>query len=161
MLNNLRGNWLLWGLTAFFTAYVIVGLATPRPYVWRVVGVALTLIGGYMLIAYTGDFFDVLWRKRRGGYGAHLKIVGAWLIGFGFFYTGLWRAAYDGAGTPETWLYSWHSSFGWVSAVVGGWLVGTDTSEFAGGARLPSFFWRASALAIFGALCYAAGAYLQ
>lgn len=160
MINHFRGNGPLLSLVAFFASYICIGMFLVRgPVVFEAVGWGLTLMGGYILLNYTRDFVDVIWNQNRGAYGAHLKIIGVELIGFGLFYSGMWRAAYLYFGEPELWRQTWHGSLGWVAVVGGAFLIGTGPDTFARRSGLPSLFWRVAAVVTFGLLCYAAGAY--
>lgn len=160
MIRHLRGNGPLLSLVAFFASYVCIGIFLVRgPVVFEAVGWGLTLMGGYILLNYSGPFVDVVWNRNRGPYGAHLKIIGVWLIGFGLFYTGMWRAAYLYFGEPDLWRQTWHGSLGLYSVLGGAFLVGTGEDTFTPKSGLPSLFWRVAAVVTFGLLCYAAGAY--
>lgn len=141
MIKNLRDNRTLLGLLFLLALYILVGLIAPRPYVFRVVAILQTIAGLYAVIIYSDEAWKVLWNRRRAEYGAHLKIVGVWLLGLAALYSGLWRALWVSLHEPQSWQQTWHSSFGWVLVIAGMFFVTISPAEIDQGTTLPKFFW--------------------
>lgn len=160
MIKNLRDNRLFLGLIVLITLYVLIGVITPRPHIFRVVAILQTIAGLYAVIIYSEQAWKVLWGRQRGEYGAHLKIVGVWLLGMAALYSGLWRAFWVSFREPPSWGQSWHSSFGWVLVIAGMFFVTISPAEINQGSALPRFFWFMIGGAIIFVIGVVTGSYL-
>jgi len=158
MINNLRGNWLLWSLVAIYAAYVGIGYATPRPYISSVVGIMSLLAGSFMFARYAGKAWDILWYRERGKYGAHNAILGAAELALGMVYSGLFRLLWNYFGQPDTWQATWFSSLGLFMIAKGAYRMAISPADEVGTPHFPDGFWNVL-LWVFGlVIAFAAGA---
>lgn len=158
MMQHIRGNWLLITLAVVYTAYVVVGTFTPRPYMSSIVGIMATLAGVFMFFRYAGKAWDVIWKQERGQYGAHDAVLGATEVALGIVYSGMYRLVWNYYDQPDAWAATWFSSLGLFMIAKGAYRMAISPSEDLVPQRFPEGFWTV-VMWLFGLMiAYIAGA---
>jgi len=158
MIDHIRGNRLLLTLVGVYTAYVLFGYFTPRPYMSNVVGILALIAGLFMFARYAGKAWDIVWNRVRGEYGAHDAIVGAAEFAGGMIYSGMYRLVWNFFDQPDAWTGTWFSSLGLFMIAKGAYRVALSPTDELPIHRLPKDFFTIMVILFAIMIAYVAGA---
>lgn len=158
MNRHIQGNWLLFTLVIVYSAYVAVGMVTPKPYMSSIVGIMAFAAGAFMFMRYASKAWDIVWKQERGQYGAHNAVLGATELAAGMVYSGMFRLAWNYYGQPDSWVGTWFSSLGLFMIAKGAYRVAISPAEDLQAHKFPEGFWTV-VMWLFGLMiAYVAGA---